>query len=505
MVATIFSFTKAKPAKSEPAQPAAPPKARDWTNQELSDLYRAVASLGQAGVLVHVDRGLTDEGEPWVVLCRLDGEVFIHFCRMDGRYLLDSPALARPLRGDDFAQLIDRFVTQAVAAAAPNVVAFRASKVFLHPAALLTILVWSLYVWSSDSTEAHEAAGDNGLPLLLPPGSPDLNVDAALAPPLAGKPALLLDSHPADRLLGRLVQAIDQASGMSAANNAAAMQVLAVIGTLVLTSAIPHNPGSNDDSTGTIMIDTLPADTAPLARAVDVVDFQQAQAVWTGSQAATTLLTAHEPPEVAITPLPQMEAASQHLQALAELPASQRPDASPAAPIPETATASSPPTTPANTIAPAAPPSVVDLPQPALSNDFAALLGTPLTLASYEVNGINLVASFDLAAAPHLQIGNQNGGDGQTDLLIDAPQLAHEPQAGGGGVYDEAARAFIDYFLEHADNVQVLASATELVLIDFSAFDDTVDHAFAYSWTLQDGGTISTLGHYEFFASHALV
>ena len=72
----IFSFTK--PGSAQARTPAASPQPQDWTNQELSDIYRAVACLGQAGILVNLDRGVTDEGDPWMVLCRLDGWRRVH-------------------------------------------------------------------------------------------------------------------------------------------------------------------------------------------------------------------------------------------------------------------------------------------------------------------------------------------------------------------------------------------------------------------------------------------
>ena len=82
---------------------------RDWTNQELASIYRVRSLLEAAGVSTAVERGLSDEGEPWCVFCRADGEVFMHLCRIDGRYLLGQPELARPLAGDTFAELVDSF------------------------------------------------------------------------------------------------------------------------------------------------------------------------------------------------------------------------------------------------------------------------------------------------------------------------------------------------------------------------------------------------------------
>jgi CTP:molybdopterin cytidylyltransferase MocA len=510
-MAIIFSFTKPGPAKTAPAPidgNLAQAGARDWSNQELSDIYRAVASLGQAGILVHMDRGQTDEGDPWLVLCRLDGEVFIHFCRLDGRYLLDSPALGRPLRGHSFAELIDLFITQASKAAAPNVVAFRASKVFLHPAALLTILVWSLYVWSSDTTHVEAGELDNGDLLgglsphaLLAAEKLAAQSDAEASPPAAGKPVLLVDGTPADKLVNRLLQAVDHSGGMPAGNNIAAMQMLAVVGTLVLSGLGTQGASPEADTTSLVLLgDMLPeADARPVAP-VDAREIS-AQGAWEGSTSAKALIAATEklqaeavailPAEMPDVPPAVILAEIDQLALEGLLP--------PAPPLAPMIVSDANPIVAQAALANPVPETAVQLQAPTLVQELATQLGTALSLVHYNVGGLSLIASFDPTLADNLLIG------GQADILFDAPQLAPQPPTPIDRTYDEAARAFITSFLAQSSNIQLIASARELVLIDLTAFDDTMDTAFAYSWTLGDGGVISTLGHYDFFASYALV
>ena len=50
-----------------------------WRNQELADLYRTQRILALAGITTKVDRGMTDEGDPWFVFMDSMGEVFVHF------------------------------------------------------------------------------------------------------------------------------------------------------------------------------------------------------------------------------------------------------------------------------------------------------------------------------------------------------------------------------------------------------------------------------------------
>lgn len=136
-------------------------KARDWGNQELANLFRVKHLLDAAGVICEIDRGLTDEGDPWFVFCQSDGEVFIHLCRIDGKYILDNPNIERPLSGYNFTDLIADFanlreLNGEQSTSHSNDVTHRVvhlrrgGKVRLHPSALLAALVWTLYLSAED-------------------------------------------------------------------------------------------------------------------------------------------------------------------------------------------------------------------------------------------------------------------------------------------------------------------------------------------------------------------
>ncbi len=134
-----------------------PDPRKDWTNQELADLYRVHRLLCGANVPVETDRGITDEGDPWFVFCHASGEVFIHLCRIDGIYLLDSPNVLRPLRGADFRALIADFSNQSLPTqsaadeSANRVIRLeRGGKIRLHPSAMLAALIWTLFLASED-------------------------------------------------------------------------------------------------------------------------------------------------------------------------------------------------------------------------------------------------------------------------------------------------------------------------------------------------------------------
>ena len=138
------------------------PKNRYWSNQEIASLFRVKRLLDAAGIVCDVDHDCTDEGDPWFVFCDAAEEVFIHLCRIDGKYLLDSPNISTPLTGWDFRELIEGFIQrngprQSHPAASTEtgsgqrVVRFeRNGKVFMHPATMLAALIWTLLLESED-------------------------------------------------------------------------------------------------------------------------------------------------------------------------------------------------------------------------------------------------------------------------------------------------------------------------------------------------------------------
>src|SRR5271165_2418105 len=117
-------------------------RSADWTNSELAEFYRAEGSLIRAGIPVETDRGLTDEGHPWFVFCRLDsGDVILHFARLDGGYLVASPVFGESVRGADFRSLITR-VTGSVESLLPRT---KGENIYTHPAAALIALISICY------------------------------------------------------------------------------------------------------------------------------------------------------------------------------------------------------------------------------------------------------------------------------------------------------------------------------------------------------------------------
>src|SRR5271167_4793723 len=98
MTATVLAWAKR----------SSPP--RDCSNAELAELVRGERTLRQAGIAVEIDRGLSDEGDPWFVFCHLDGHVVVHIARIGGLYHLYCATLPEPLIGPNFAAITKAFV-----------------------------------------------------------------------------------------------------------------------------------------------------------------------------------------------------------------------------------------------------------------------------------------------------------------------------------------------------------------------------------------------------------
>src|SRR5262245_51782048 len=131
----------------------------DWSQQELAEFYRVEDALTKTGVAISVDRGLTDEGEPWFVFFRQDNqEVIVHLARIGGEYIVASNFSEAVFRGRNFQTLV-RELLDSHPYVLPKQHSSR-STVFLHPATLLAALVVTGYVKSGELN----ASADDGCP-----------------------------------------------------------------------------------------------------------------------------------------------------------------------------------------------------------------------------------------------------------------------------------------------------------------------------------------------------
>jgi len=161
------------------------PKIRDWSQQELAEFYRVESALARSGLRVETDRGLSDEGEPWFVFCRVgDGEVVIHFAKCDGQYIVAGPAYERIAKGLDFTSLVRDLVSRHPLV---NSKAREGSNVILHPTALLVAIVAAALLKDGEaqarssepegSAARHRDASDAGSWFASPTFSSSITVD----------------------------------------------------------------------------------------------------------------------------------------------------------------------------------------------------------------------------------------------------------------------------------------------------------------------------------------
>jgi hypothetical protein len=135
-------------------------RSRDWTSQELAEFYRVESALIQGGMRIITDRGLSDEGDPWFIFCRGDdGEPVVHFARIDGQYIIASPAYEGVARGLDFRSMVQDLISRHKLAPVNRP---EKSNIFMHPAALLIVLVGTAFFKSpgqAQADEIHKVAG----------------------------------------------------------------------------------------------------------------------------------------------------------------------------------------------------------------------------------------------------------------------------------------------------------------------------------------------------------
>jgi hypothetical protein len=137
---------------------ASRPRSRDWTSQELAEFYRVESALIQGGMKVSTDRGLSDEGDPWFVFCREEGgDPVVHFARIDGQYIIASPAYKGVARGLDFRSMVQELISRHKLAPAHKE---QKSNIFMHPAALLVIVVGTAFFKTPGEARADELRKD---------------------------------------------------------------------------------------------------------------------------------------------------------------------------------------------------------------------------------------------------------------------------------------------------------------------------------------------------------
>lgn len=136
----------------------AEPKVQDWSQQEIADFYRAHRLLAENGVMIGIDRGVSDIGEPWMVFFDIASQdVFMHVARIDDVCHLICDTLGLKLSAANIEALITSFENSV-----RNQLSIRAehnAKVVLHPAARIIMSISAVFLLFKLSNGEAQAKG----------------------------------------------------------------------------------------------------------------------------------------------------------------------------------------------------------------------------------------------------------------------------------------------------------------------------------------------------------
>jgi len=487
-----------------------------WSNQELADLYRTQRILALAGITTKVDRGLTDEGDPWFVFMDSVGEVFVHFSRIDGRYLVTSLMQEKPVWGDSLHDLVSEFSKQVQPVAqAPgagrNVVSIAGrsrNAVLIHPAAALAALVWSVYLMSDDlvaatpmvTADAFDAAAETPTADLAGNLADDLHI----LPEVSQKALQVLSDSDlakqvADPYAGR--DNSGTALQMAAMSTGISMKAVGLSLSLVaLSVGLPlletNEEAESDTAQNQLSIAQLytlitRAKEVALSVLIATQDGQQQQASQTEhliddirAQKATgntteadahSIETSAEFAELVHSIATSYETEVQTILALKQAAAARQPQ--------QTETEGPAEDSKAELEAPSNLKPVHDT--SLTDNDF--LLRFDTAFESFTLTSLDTLAQSEMAELMRID---------ETVSGIVEPLITDGP-ANTFGIFDQEARMFLDFLLStYASEIKVVSLPTEIIFIHIDAFDaaNVDDPIYAKSWSFDDGGVISTIG-----------
>lgn len=535
------------------------PSPKDWSNQELASIYRVKRLLDAAGVPNHVERSLSDEGDPWCVFCTDTGDVFIHLCRLDGLYVLDSPNLAQPIHGSDFADLISQFSQGALrnsekaAKARRRLIKLeRGGKIFLHPSVLLAALIWSIYLNSEDLVMFMPEEGEDGF-----------DSDAAVALLSASSDAFSLDDVAAEKHFTHSIATPDkiitapspvsESDSLTGKGTPFYKDVAVKAGLAMAPSAIAVGLSSIAIAYG-FMSDTYFDNDAPIQTELSLGQDGELQGVAEGTDVAIQTPRAETPFDLAavldavfdhgdagqgaedLLPITEHSAqidVASLLEVALKMPATAEagftgPDADMLLDEGLEGGQKIALIIPQKLAAPDSDPSVVIiaseipndgntalpdiLPLPAALYSLADLRDSfSGQLMQFVIGDTTLEASFDIASltdetnrlidvALDFDFGTNTGTDvamATPDPMLSATSdmlTSFFQRPGGGTLINENAINFVLHLMDKVENVQIIARANEITLIDFAAFDAAQGEVYAMGWTLEHGGTVQTIG-----------
>jgi len=128
---------------------------RDWSTQEIADFYRAHRLLAENGAGIGIDRGVSDEGEPWMVFFdTASQDVFLHIARIDDICHLICEPFDMRLEAADITSLVAQF--EHAVRDQLSIRSDRAKNVVVHPAARIIMSISAVFLlFKLENGEAH--------------------------------------------------------------------------------------------------------------------------------------------------------------------------------------------------------------------------------------------------------------------------------------------------------------------------------------------------------------
>lgn len=474
-----------------------------WSNQDLSDLYRAHRLLALAGIATEIDRGLTDEGDPWFVFMDSRNEVFVHFSRYDGAYMLSCQVHDKPVWGASLAELVVRFseLLQLVNNNNPdrqNVVSIaRHSQdtVFVHPVAALAALMWSIYLMSDDLAAATppmmaEFEG-NASQADLPSPTPDIVMLPDL-PDLAQKSMAAVISavlakhntvahHDREANLGLNVLNLSSSQSMKTLGlglSLAAVSIGLPLFDAVSKAAAPDVGEPSEKAGHNASVEDIK--TANLLVEASLKAFQQDHAMQHNDTSGTNLIdkpTANIMVDSFRFDLHDITNALPvtYTEGLDQLSYFQKITA---------------PTM--HQVEPASD-GIFSTKVETVGNiqDIDALIDTGILHRFGEVFESAVLSSIEtLTVSEVTQLVTVDRAADLTELFDDAVQPTQY------AVFDDQARAYLDFLLQTYEDIRIITLPNEIIFINVDVFDTASieDPIYTRSWSFDDGGTISTVG-----------
>ncbi len=498
-------------------------RSADWNNQELADLFRVKRLLDNAGIVCEMERGLADEGDPWIVFCKQDGSVFIHMCRLDGMYLLDSPNLTAPIYGSNFSELVDSFSNRTVLSASGDketgkrvVKLERGGKIFLHPSSLLAALIWTIFVASEDlvalSLKEDKGAADLGndaedlggvatalssMTRGIPLGTLDKYAEHLASSTAIKAEALAKDYYPQTSMN---LKQISYTSGLSAIVIALGFFSADVTKEsrnefldkfFALLEGVSYG-GSEDKKAIASLDDDMPQDLDLMA-ILDVlyqaIEDQQANRPASAEMLEGNLDT------LAVAQV--IEDGPQSGAEKAELSLNDHDD-----PVEDLQGEED--TLSAQTISNEEP-IIAELAEneaPLNFTDFKLYL--PEELQYFDFGETYAEATFDITADgfEDIDLAGVVLGGLEERIVAVAPVVAEENDF---QMFGDNVRTFIDFLFTKSTKVEMIALQREIIFLDSAAMSSGGNETYARSWDLEDGGTISMVGLRVDFAQFDLV